>query len=155
MFVMLHSGSRSLGKTICDEFHKRALAQNLAWHAQLPHRELAYLPVGTNDFVGYWSAMEFALRFAEVNRSRMLDVTERAFGGTRGRAVRRLVDVHHNYAAWENYLAERHRSPQGRRARSGGRSVLIPGSMGTASYVARVSAMPSRSRRASTAPAGP
>ena len=36
VFVMLHSGSRSLGKTICDEFHKRALAQNRAWHVGAP-----------------------------------------------------------------------------------------------------------------------
>ncbi len=36
VFVMLHSGSRSLGKTICDEFHKRALAQNRAWRVGAP-----------------------------------------------------------------------------------------------------------------------
>ena len=45
---MLHSGSRSLGKTICDAFHKRALAHNTAWYSELPHPELAYLPVGTD-----------------------------------------------------------------------------------------------------------
>ena len=66
---MLHSGSRSLGKAICDEFHKRALAQNKAWHSTLPDEELAYLPVGTDDHAAYWSAMGCALRFAEVNRS--------------------------------------------------------------------------------------
>jgi tRNA-splicing ligase RtcB (3'-phosphate/5'-hydroxy nucleic acid ligase) len=137
VFVMLHSGSRNLGKTICDEFHKRALAQNRAWHVTLPHDELAFLPVSTDDFVGYWSAMEFALRFAEVNRSRMLDVVERSFEDltTIGR-FDRLVDVHHNYAAWENHLGRNgivHRKGAVR-ARTG-ETVLIPGSMGTASYV--------------------
>jgi tRNA-splicing ligase RtcB (3'-phosphate/5'-hydroxy nucleic acid ligase) len=137
VFVMLHSGSRSLGKTICDEFHKRALAQNRAWHAVLPHDELAFLPVGTDDFVGYWSAMEFALRFAEVNRSRMLDLVERSFEHlTKIGRFDRLVDVHHNYAAWENHLGQNgivHRKGAVR-ARAG-EVVLIPGSMGTASYV--------------------
>jgi tRNA-splicing ligase RtcB (3'-phosphate/5'-hydroxy nucleic acid ligase) len=137
VFVMLHSGSRNLGKTICDEFHKRALAHDRAWHSALPHDELAYLPVGTDDFVGYWSAMEFALRFAEVNRSRMLDVVERAFAHlTRIDRFERLVDVHHNYAAWENHLGRNgivHRKGAVR-ARAG-EVVLIPGSMGTASYV--------------------
>ena len=137
VFVMLHSGSRSLGKTICDEYHKRALAQNLAWHAQLPHRELAYLPVGTDDYAGYWSAMEFALRFAEVNRSRMLDVAEAAFRAfTKVGRFERVVDVHHNYAAWEHHLGVNgivHRKGAVR-ARAG-ETVLIPGSMGTASYV--------------------
>lgn len=137
VFVMLHSGSRSLGKTICDEFHKRALAHDRAWHATLPHDELAFLPVGTDDFVGYWSAMEFALRFAEVNRSRMLDVAERAFGSlTKIGRFDRLVDVHHNYAAWEHHKGQNgivHRKGAVR-ARAG-EVVLIPGSMGTASYV--------------------
>jgi tRNA-splicing ligase RtcB len=137
VFVMLHSGSRSLGKTICDEFHKRALAQNLAWHADLPHRELAFLPVGSEDFRGYWAAMEFALRFAEVNRSRMLDAAEAAFARhtTVGR-MERLVDIHHNYAAWEHHVGMNgivHRKGAVR-ARAG-EMVLIPGSMGTASYV--------------------
>jgi tRNA-splicing ligase RtcB len=137
LFVMLHSGSRSLGKTICDEFHKRALAQNRAWHSVLPHDELAFLPVGTEDYVGYWAAMDFALRFAEVNRSRMLDVVEAAFAAhTKIGRFDRVVDVHHNYAAWENHGGRNgivHRKGAVR-ARAG-EVVLIPGSMGTASYV--------------------
>jgi tRNA-splicing ligase RtcB (3'-phosphate/5'-hydroxy nucleic acid ligase) len=138
VFVMLHSGSRSLGKTICDAFHKRALAENRRWHSKLPHDELAYLPVGTDGFVGYWAAMTFALQFAEVNRSRMLDVAESAFGAhTRVGRFERVVDVHHNYAAWENHFGKNgivHRKGAVR-ARAG-ETVLIPGSMGTASYVA-------------------
>lgn len=137
VFVMLHSGSRSLGKTICDAFHKRALAQNVAWHVELPHRELAFLPAGTDDFRGYWSAMEFALRFAEVNRSRMLDAAEAAFGRhTAVGRMERVVDIHHNYAAWEHHVGVDgiiHRKGAVR-ARAG-ETVLIPGSMGTASYV--------------------
>lgn len=137
VYVMLHSGSRSLGKTICDEYHKRALAQNTLWHSDLPHPELAYLPIGTEDHDGYWAAMQFALRFAEVNRSRMLDVVEAALGActTVGR-IERVVDIHHNYAAWENHFGKNgivHRKGAVR-ARAG-EIVLIPGSMGTASYV--------------------
>ena len=90
VFVMLHSGSRSLGKTICDAFHKRALAreQAVALGAAAPG---AGLPAGGTPTasIGYWAAMTFALRFAEVNRSRMLDGVEVAFGAhTRDRAVR-------------------------------------------------------------------
>lgn len=44
--VMLHSGSRSLGKAICDAFQRRALAANLARRDPLPHHELAYLREG-------------------------------------------------------------------------------------------------------------
>ena len=137
VFVMLHSGSRNLGKTICDEYQQRALAFDRASHIRLPHDELAYLPANSDDFDGYWSAMEFALRFAAANRSWMLDVTERAFEAhTRIGRFDRVVDIHHNYAAWEHHLGQDgivHRKGAVR-ARAG-EVVLIPGSMGTASYV--------------------
>ena len=96
-------------------------------------------------FDAYWAAMSYALRWAEVNRSRMLDAVERAFEAhTRVRRFERLVDIHHNYAA-----RERHRVGAGRRGsvreglvhRKGavraraGEAVLVPGSMETASYV--------------------
>ena len=138
VYVMLHSGSRSLGKTVCDAFHKRALSLNRTWHARLPHDELAFLPVGTPEFEGYWAAMTFALRFAEVNRSRMLDAAEAAFGRhSRIGRFDRVVDVQHIYAAWEHNAGRDgivHRKGAVR-ARAG-ETVLIPGSMGTASYVA-------------------
>ena len=137
VYVMLHSGSRSLGKTICDEYHKRALAHCVMNGLPLPHRELAYLPMGTHDYDGYWAAMEYALRFAEVNRSRMLDQVEITFRRhTRIAQFERKVDVHHNYAAWESHFGQTgivHRKGSVR-ARAG-ETVLIPGSMGTASYV--------------------
>lgn len=135
--VMLHSGSRHLGKTICDESHARALAYDRRAGLELPHRELAYLPEGTADFDGYWAAMEFALRYAEVNRSRMLDVVERAFAAhTRIGRFERTVDIHHNYGAREEHVGRWgivHRKGAVR-ARAG-EVVLVPGSMGTASYV--------------------
>jgi len=145
--VMLHSGSRSLGKAICDAFQRRALARNLARHDPLPHRELAYLREDDPDFEAYWAAMTYALRWAEVNRSRMLDAVERAFEAhTPIRRFERVVDVHHNYAARERHAAGA--DGQGRpirreglvhrkgavRARAG-ETVLVPGSMETASYV--------------------
>jgi tRNA-splicing ligase RtcB len=138
IFVMLHSGSRHLGKTICDTFQQRALAQVRASGGELPHRDLAYLREGTAVFDGYWAAMTFALRYAEVNRSRMLDVVEDAFARhTRVGRMDRQVDVHHNFAARERHLGADgivHRKGAVR-ARAG-EVVLIPGSMGTASYVA-------------------
>ncbi len=137
VYVMLHSGSRSLGKTICDEYHKRALEQNVMSASVLPHKELAYLPLEAEDHKGYWAAMEYALRFAEVNRSRMLDQVERAFDKhTAIGRFERTVDVHHNYATWEHHFGQDgivHRKGAVRARK--GEIVLIPGSMGTASYV--------------------
>lgn len=138
LHVMLHSGSRNLGKVICDTFHQKALVLNRSWHSQLPHDELAFLPEGTHEFEGYWEAMRFALRFAEVNRSRMLDAVEAAFARhTRIGRFERRVDIHHNYAAWEHHgdfggIVHRKGAVRARP----GEPVLIPGSMGSASYVA-------------------
>lgn len=138
VYFMLHSGSRALGKLICDHYHKIALEQNTLWHSALPHRELAYLPVGTPDFHDYWESMEFALRFAEVNRQTMLVAVESAFRrNTPISRFEKVVDVHHNYATWENHFGQNgivHRKGAVR-AREGD-TVLIPGSMGTASYIA-------------------
>jgi tRNA-splicing ligase RtcB len=137
VYVMLHSGSRSLGKAICDAFHKKAAALDARRGLELPDRELAYLPDDSDEHHAYWAAMTYALRFAVVNRSRMLDVVERAFGAaTRIGRFERVVDIHHNYAAWERHLGRDgivHRKGAVR-ARAG-EAVLIPGSMGTASYV--------------------
>ena len=140
VFLMLHSGSRSLGKNICDHFHRKALELNGRWHSKLPHKELAYLPAGTEEYGHYWEQMRFALRFAEVSRARMSALVGDAIAAfiPSFKSLTHIVDVHHNYAAWENHYGKNgivHRKGAVR-ARLGD-VVLIPGSMGTASYVAR------------------
>lgn len=137
VWFMLHSGSRSLGKKICDHWHKVALGLDRQWHSALPHDELAYLPWGTPEATGYWSDMTFALAWAEENRRRMVGKVVYAFGRVLKAEAGQVLDVHHNYAAWEAHRGKNgivHRKGAVR-ARSG-ETVLIPGSMGTASYVA-------------------
>lgn len=135
VYLMLHSGSRSLGKKICDRFHKIALEQNRLWFSDLPDKELAYLPFGTDEAEYYLRCMKYAMRFAELNRARMIERIGGALINVFGRSVvtpHALVDCHHNYAAWENHAGRNgivHRKGAVR-ARDG-ESVLIPGSMGT------------------------
>ncbi len=136
--VMLHSGSRNLGKQICDLFVKRALAACRGAGRHLPDPELAYLRFDEDpDAEEYWDAMTFALRWAELNRRTMMDRVEEAF--LRRASVHRferLVDVHHNFAAPETHAGVEgivHRKGAVRAA--AGDTVLIPGSMGTGSYV--------------------
>jgi len=135
---MLHSGSRNLGKQICDLFARRALDVCHRARRELPDPELAYLRFDQDDDAErYWDAMTFALRWAELNRRQMMDRVEDAF--RRQASVHRfdrLVDIHHNYAAREIHAGVRgivHRKGAVRAGR--GDLVLIPGSMGTASYV--------------------
>jgi tRNA-splicing ligase RtcB len=135
---MLHSGSRNLGKQICDLFAKRALQVDRAAGRELPDPELAYLRFDEDeDATRYWDAMTFALRWAELNRRQMMDRVEGAFRKHASvHRFDRLVDVHHNYAAPETHAGVDgivHRKGAVRAAV--GDMVLIPGSMGTASYV--------------------
>lgn len=136
IFVMLHSGSRSVGKKICDHWHKIALDLNQRWHSVLPDKELAYLPWGSEEARGYFHDMRLAMLWAEQNRGRMRDAVSSVFIEEFGVEPTLITDIHHNYAAWEN-----HRGRNGIVHRKGavrsreGEVVLIPGSMGTASYV--------------------
>jgi tRNA-splicing ligase RtcB len=138
VYFMLHSGSRNLGKQICDLFAKRALAICRAAGRVLPDPELAYLRLDEDQDAGrYWEAMTFALRWAEQNRRQMMDRAEEAFRKHASvHDFERLVDVHHNYAAHEEHfgIAGVIQRKGSVRARAG-ETVLIPGSMGTASYV--------------------
>jgi tRNA-splicing ligase RtcB len=138
VYFMLHSGSRNLGKQICDRFAKRALDVDQRAGRDLPDRELAYLRFNEDeDADRYWDAMTFALRWAELNRGQMMNVVEAAFRkNSPVHRFDRLVDIHHNYAAREEHAGSRgivHRKGAVRAA--AGDSVLIPGSMGTASYI--------------------
>ncbi len=135
---MLHSGSRNLGKQICDRFAKRALDIDRAAGRALPAPELADLRVDEDaDATRYWDAMTVALRWAEVNRRQMMDRVEAAFRKNASvHRFERLVDIHHNYAALEEHGGLRGVVHRKGAVRAGaGDTVLIPGSMGTASYV--------------------
>lgn len=137
IYFMLHSGSRNLGQQICKHYHKIALELNKQWYSALPDPELAYLPKGTEQFHGYFSAMEVGLLWAEVNRTHMMYYVEYAFERhTKMASFEVLADVHHNFAAYENHYGQNgivHRKGSVR-AREG-ETVLIPGSMGTGSYI--------------------
>jgi tRNA-splicing ligase RtcB len=138
IYFMLHSGSRNLGKQICDLFAKRALAVDRRVGRELPDPELAYLQFDEDeDAERYWDAMTFALRWAEVNRRQMMDRAEAAFRKHASvHRFERLVDVHHNYAAPETHAGVRGIVHRKGAVRAGsGDAVLIPGSMGTASYI--------------------
>jgi len=137
LYFMIHSGSRSVGKKTCDLHHKRALALNRLWHSKLPHDEVAWLPFKSQEGHDYFSDMGIALTWAEENRRRMAKKVIEAFGSEVGIEARQTLDVHHNFAAWENHGGRNgivHR--KGAVRANEGEKVLIPGSMTTGSYIA-------------------
>lgn len=139
VYVMLHSGSRGLGKMIGDHYHKVAVANNHLWHTQLPTDDLAFFPLGTEEHSNYMQAMNFGLAYATANRTVMLrDISEIISTLWPESNPTVTVNVHHNYAAWEN-----HKGRNGVVHRKGairarvGETLLIPGSMGTFSYIGK------------------
>jgi tRNA-splicing ligase RtcB len=139
VYVMLHSGSRGLGKMIGDHYHKMAVEECHRWHTNLPTDDLAFFPLGTSGHAEYMTAMEFGLAYAKANRNLMLaEVTKAVLQFFPSAECEVMVNVHHNYAAWEN-----HKGRNGIVHRKGairarvGEILLIPGSMGTFSYIGR------------------
>lgn len=138
VWVFLHSGSRGVGNRIAQ--HHVKVAQKLCeqWWVSLPHRDLAYLAEGTDEFRCYIRELMWAQRFALLNRAEMLDRVVGCLAEWSGREIERAEDVqcHHNYTARERHGGQEvWLTRKGAIDASVGRRGLIPGSMGTRSYV--------------------
>jgi tRNA-splicing ligase RtcB (3'-phosphate/5'-hydroxy nucleic acid ligase) len=141
VWIVLHSGSRNLGKTLAEQHIKTAQKLAERFFVDLPDVDLAYLPVGTPEFKAYIDDLKFAQDYAFENRREMLaaivdDV--RCFFGRKGREVsfEEPINCHHNYVAWEQHFGEEVIVTRkgAIRARAGDLGI-IPGSMGTRSYI--------------------
>lgn len=138
VWLFLHSGSRGVGNRIAK--HHIDVAQRLAkqYWIELPHRDLAYLVEGTPEFTRYIRELRWAQRFALLNREEMMDRVADQLGRFLGTPVEELerINCHHNFTESEMHFGKRvWVSRKGAIQADAGRPGLIPGSMGTASYV--------------------
>ena len=137
VWLMIHSGSRNLGYRIAEYYHGLAVELDRKCNISLPDRELAFLPVDSKEGQDYIRDMNFALEYARENRSRIMDVFKREVAHIfRNVNFTREVNIHHNYAALENHFGREvwiHR--KGATSAQEGETGIIPGSMGTASYI--------------------
>jgi tRNA-splicing ligase RtcB len=143
IWAMVHSGSRHLGLMIAKHYVATASKLCERWHVSLPPGKgddsLAFLPIGTPEAKDYIDAMQFALAFARENRARIMDVVISEFIDVLGFCGHaNSYDVHHNYAQIENHFGRNvwvHR--KGATSAKLGEIGIIPGSMGTTSYIVR------------------
>ncbi len=138
IWLMIHSGSRNLGYQICNEFHHQATHLMNLYHIQLPDPNLAYLPIETKEGKAYYDLMNFALKFAFENRKRMMNIFQSITCGMLACSVQQEIDVFHNYAAFERHYGKDvivHR--KGAVTARKDQLSVIPGSMGTTSYIVR------------------
>lgn len=138
VWLFLHSGSRGVGNKIAAKHIKVAQAQMKKWWITLPDPDLAYLVEGTDEFWSYMREMQWAQKFAWLNREEMMDRCVAALARHTGQDVERLetIGCHHNYTAKEKHFGRMvWLSRKGAIDASEGTRGLIPGSMGAASYV--------------------
>lgn len=139
VWLMLHSGSRHLGNVIARFYHDLALRLNEQWHAAISDKELAFLPADSAEGRAYIKDMNFALGYARENRRRIMERFMEAFSSEFQNAVfEDAVNIHHNYAALENHFDQNvwvHR--KGATSAKQNETGIIPGSMGTSSYIVK------------------
>ncbi|MDF2507685.1 MAG: RNA-splicing ligase RtcB [Microbacterium sp.] len=138
VWLFLHSGSRGVGNKIAG--HHIAVAQKLAkrWWIDLPDPDLAYLVEGTEEFTRYIRELRWAQHFALLNREEMMDRVVRQVSEFLGTGVdeQERINCHHNFTESEKHYGKQvWVSRKGAIQADAGRPGLIPGSMGTASYV--------------------
>ncbi|NYD68356.1 RtcB family protein [Agromyces atrinae] len=138
VWLFLHSGSRGVGNRIAG--HHIGVAQRLAkqWWIALPDPDLAYLVEGTPEFTRYIAELRWAQHFALLNREEMMDRVIRQVSEWVGEPVDEVerINCHHNFTESEMHFGKRvWVSRKGAIQADAGRLGLIPGSMGTASYV--------------------
>jgi tRNA-splicing ligase RtcB len=138
VWLFLHSGSRGVGNKIAQHHIKVAQRECATRCIDLPERDLAYLTEGTDEFSTYLRQLSWAQRFAFENRAEMMDRVVSCFGDFMGEPVVRQQEVncHHNYTAQEHHFGQDvWLSRKGAISAREGEWGLIPGSMGTRSYV--------------------
>lgn len=141
VWVMIHSGSRGIGNMIGQHFINMAFRRTQDEGIVLPDRGLGWLPEGSEAFEDYQHALLWAQDYARDNRKVMLGRTLKAISSTLGKPVRILdeaIECHHNYAARENHFGEDLWITRKGAVRAGRNELaIIPGSMGTQSFIVR------------------
>jgi len=158
VMVMIHTGSRGLGHQVCSDYLRTMEKKYHDIIATLPDRELVYAPAGSETANDYFAAMAGAANFAWCNRQMIVHWVRESFESVFRKdadslGLKIIYDVAHNIAKIEEHKVNGefkkvyvHRKGATRafppnhkdipqEYRSAGQPVLLPGSMGTASYV--------------------
>jgi tRNA-splicing ligase RtcB len=156
--VQIHCGSRGLGHQICSDYVKRFQKSIQRYGLKLPDRELVYAPLSSPEGQDYLAAMKAAANYAFTNRQVLTHHIRRSFeqtlaGKVNNHHVYQVYDIAHNMAKIEEHTLDGrkikvcvHRKGATRAFGPGstvlpveyrdiGQPVLVPGSMGTASWV--------------------
>jgi tRNA-splicing ligase RtcB len=142
VWLLLHSGSRGVGNRIGTDYIEIAREEMRVHQRNLPDRDLAWLTEGTESFDDYVAAVSWAQEYARTNRDLMLVAIEEALASVpslppfRSRLL--AVSCHHNYVRREEHYGREVWITRKGAVRAGkGELGIIPGSMGTRSFIVR------------------
>jgi tRNA-splicing ligase RtcB len=155
---MIHCGSRGLGHQVCTDHIKALESATKKYHITIPDRQLACAPITSTEGMAYFSAMASAANYAWANRQMITHTTREVLSKTfriEYDEMPLVYDVAHNVAKFEEHIVDGksmkvcvHRKGATRSFGPGaadlpadlssvGQPVIIPGSMGTSSYILR------------------
>lgn len=143
IWVTLHSGSRGIGNKIGCYYIEKAQELCESMFIELPDRDLAYLPEGSELFNDYIRDMRWAQKFALLNRDEMMDrvlkdISYQVFkeNGHQKDFELERINSHHNFTQLENHFGNNVWTTRKGAVKAGiGDKSMIPGSMGTKSYI--------------------
>ncbi|MGL4667926.1 MAG: RtcB family protein [Saezia sp.] len=142
VWLMLHSGSRGIGNAIGDMFIKLAQDEAQANELELPHRDLAYFDESSPYFDDYVRGVNWAQKFAQLNREVMMQRTIEALQEFLEKPfeayLEEAINCHHNYVQKEHHFGEDvYVTRKGAVSAKAGEMGIIPGSMGERSFIVR------------------
>lgn len=140
VWLMLHSGSRNIGQQIGRQFMDIARKEVESLRLSVPVKELSYLREGTQTFLDYIIAVDWAQKYAAANRRIMLRKLIRTLTHEipilKVDLEKRIINCHHNYISKETHFGKECYVTRKGAVRAGkGEFGIIPGSMGTRSYI--------------------
>ncbi len=141
VWFMLHSGSRGVGNAIGSHFIELAKKDMERHFINLPHKDLAYLVEGSEHYEDYVFAVDWAQRFARLNRETMMDNVIAAARKVITKPFTlemQAVNCHHNYVQKEQHFGQEVLvTRKGAVSAQLGELGIIPGSMGAKSFIVR------------------
>lgn len=136
VWIMVHSGSRNIGYTVANHYHKSAVEATKKRGDQVPE-DLSYFIKGSEEYENYFNEMNYCIEFALQNRKLMMERVKDAFKEVVPEVeFSHFINKPHNFAAWENHFGEDvivHRKGATRAEKD--EWGMIPGSQGTSSYL--------------------
>jgi tRNA-splicing ligase RtcB len=140
IWIMIHSGSRNLGLKVAKYYNDWAIQCNERWYSSVPkEHQLAFFPIASLMGQSYITEMEFCVEFALANRLMMMNTIKNIITESFSKCTfEEAINIAHNYARMENHFGENvmiHR--KGATLATKDTTGIIPGSMGTSSFIVK------------------